>query len=73
MNFSDVATDGPYLRTHLQFLGLLTLSVLVVSVVSVKVWANARANAKARRRTEWIVSKDPRTGEPICDHKQFLR
>ncbi len=73
MYFSDVATDGSFLRTHMQLRGLLILTVLVVSFVSFKLLANSRAIAKARRRTEWIVSKDPHTGEPICDRKQFLR
>jgi hypothetical protein len=73
MNFSDVATDGSFPGTHVQLLGLMILVVFVVGFVSLKVWSNARAAARARRRTEWIVSKDPSTGEPICDRKQILR
>jgi hypothetical protein len=72
MSFSNVPTDGSLLKNHMQLLELM-LAVLLVSFVSFKVRSNARAAARAKRRTEWIVSKDPATGEPICDRKQFLR
>jgi hypothetical protein len=73
MEATNLATNAPLFRDHLQAVGLLMITLPVLAFVSMKVWGNARATAKARRRTQWIVSKDPVTGEPICDHKSFMR